>query len=438
MRPLTHAGRVLALVVIGGAPAVGVGLWLLAHAPWPDVWRWLTGAAIVTCWLGAALAARALVERPLQTVANLLSALREEDYSFRARAGRPDDPLGEVANELNALAGMLKAQRLGALEATALLRAVMAEIDVAVFAFDEHDVLRLVNRAGERLIGRTAERSLGRTAADLGLIEALSGEAPRVIDGLVAGRTARWDVRRGMFRQHGRPHRLLVLSDVSRALRDEERAAWQRLVRVLGHEINNSLAPIMSISASLASLLGREPPPDDLQADLTRGLGIIGQRAGALGRFTEAYAQIARLPPPRPVPVDVDALVRRVASLAADPRVTVVGGPPCEVLVDPDQVEQAAINLVRNALDAVDITGGRVDVGWTVAGGAVDVRIDDEGQGLAPTANLFVPFFTTKPRGTGIGLVLSRQIAEQNGGRVTLENRSDRTGASARLTLPVA
>lgn len=438
MRPLTHAGRVFALVVLGGAPAVGVGLWLLARAPWPDVWRWLAGASIVTCWLGAGLAARALVERPLQTVANLLSALREEDYSFRARAGRRDDPLGEVANELNALAGMLKAQRLGALEATALLRAVMAEIDVAVFAFDDHDVLRLVNRAGERLIGRTAERSLGRTAAELDLIEALSGEAPRVIDGLVAGRTARWEVRRGMFRQHGRPHRLLVLSDVSRALRDEERAAWQRLVRVLGHEINNSLAPIMSISASLASLLRREPPPDDLQADLTRGLEIIGQRAGALGRFTEAYAQIARLPPPRPVPVDVEALVRRVASLAADPRVTIAGGPPCEVLVDPDQVEQAAINLVRNALDAVDATGGRVDVSWTVAGGAVDVRIDDEGPGLAPTANLFVPFFTTKPRGTGIGLVLSRQIAEQNGGRVTLENRPDRTGASARLTLPAA
>ncbi len=435
---MTHAGRVLALALAAGAPAVAVSLWLLPRTGWNTPARTMLGITIVAAWLACGMLARRLVERPLQTVANLLSALREEDYSFRARAGRRDDALGEVAHELNALADVLKSQRLGALEATALLRAVMAEIDVAVFAFDDHDTLRLVNRAGARLLGRSAERSLGRTAEELDLAEALSGDAPRVVDGLFGGRTARWEVRRGMFRQEGRPHRLLVLSDVSRALREEERAAWQRLVRVLGHEINNSLAPIMSISASLDSLLKRDPPPDDLHADLRRGLEIIGQRAGALGRFTEAYAQIARLPPPRPTRIDAGTLVRRVATLAADPRVRVVEGPAVTMLADADQVEQAVINLVRNALDAARATDGRVEVIWTAENGVVEIRIDDEGPGLAPTANLFVPFFTTKPGGTGIGLVLSRQIAEQNGGRVVLENRPDRTGARARITLPLA
>lgn len=210
-------------------------------------------------WLAVALALRERVVRPLQTLSNMLAALREEDFSIRARGARTDDALGLALFEINSLGQTLREQRLGALEATALLARVMEEIDVAVFAFDETRSLQLVNRAGERLLAETAERLVGRSADEVGLAECLDGEAPRVLDATFPGGAGRWQLRRGTFRQGGRPHQLLVLADLSRALREEEREATRRLVRVLGHEINNSLAPIKSVAESLRDLLAKHP-----------------------------------------------------------------------------------------------------------------------------------------------------------------------------------
>lgn len=437
---LTHGSRVFLYALGGAVPAVVVALFALDRAGVSGDGQITVVLVLLLTSLGFASAARALVERPLQTLANLLSALREEDYSFRARIGRRDDALGEVTTELNTLAELLKTQRLGALEATALLRAVMEEIDVAVFAIDEERKLRLTNRAGARLLGRSVERSLGLSMSDLGLDGALqlAEKGGGVLDALYAGKPGRFEVRGGVFRQGGRPHQLLVMSDVSRALREEEREAWRRLIRVMGHEINNSLAPIKSIAASLETALRRDPPPADLGEDLRTGLSIVGKRADALGRFTAGYAQLARLPAPRPVKIRVEDLVTRVGSMRA---VAVVSGPDVAVAADPDQAEQALINLVKNALDAVAPRTDGVRLGWRELGpspGAlVEIVVDDDGPGLAPTANLFVPFFTTKTEGTGIGLALSRQIAEQNGGSVSLANRPE-GGARAVLALPRA
>jgi PAS domain S-box-containing protein len=339
--------------------------------------------------------------------------------------------------EVNVLASTLHDERLGALEATALLRTVMAEIDVAVFTFDGDHRLRLVNRAGERLIGRPVEQLLGRTAGDLGLSHFLAGLAPRVEDVAFPGGSGRWEVRRTTFRQEGRPHQLLVLADVSRPLRDEERQAWQRLIRVLGHEINNSLAPIKSIAGSLESMLARQPLPDDWEEDMRRGLAVVAARSESLSRFTTAYARLAKLPSPRLAPVNVPALVRRVAGVETRLDVRVAPGPDVTLRADPDQLEQLLINVLHNAVDAALETGGGVHVTWTRDAGAVDLVIDDEGAGLPGESNVFVPFFTTKPTGSGIGLVLSRQIAEAHGGTLTLENRTDRRGCRAHLRIPV-
>jgi PAS domain S-box-containing protein len=436
---LTHERRVQLLALAAGFPAVATALvllWLGDHAPRT---QWTLTALLVAVWLGFARAARTTVVRPLQTLSNLVGAFREEDFSFRARGRRGDDALAEVWREVNALADTLRQQRLGALEATALLRKVMEEIDVAVFTFDGDSRLRLVNRAGERMLGRPSERLLGRSAEELGLGPALAAGEPGLLEMTLPGGAGRFDVRGTTFREGGLPHRLLVLANMSRALREEERQAWQRLIRVLGHELNNSLAPIKSIAGSLESLLGREALPADWNEDMRRGLAVIGARAEALSRFTDAYSRLARLPPPQLQPVDVPALVRRVVGMEPRLAVAVRPGPDLAVKADPDQLEQLLINLLHNAADAALETGGGVEVGWARPdGGAryVEVWVDDEGPGLPSTANLFVPFFTTKPDGSGIGLVLCRQIAEAHGGALTLANRSDRSGCRALLRLP--
>lgn len=437
-RRLPHDRHIQLLALGAGLPALLLAAFLLWTSDLQPRTRWTLLVLVGLAWLAFASSAREAVTRPLQTLSNLLGALREEDFSFRARVGRGDDPLGEALSEVNSLAQTLREQRLGALEATALLRKVMEEIDVAVFAFDAASTLRLLNRAGERLLGAPAERRLGLAAEALGLAAFLGGDAPRIAEASFPGASGRFDVRRGTFRQRGKPMQLLVLADVSRALRDEERLAWQRLIRVIGHELNNSLAPIRSVAGSLEALVLREPRPVDWEEDLRRGLSVVAARAEALRRFMDAYAQLARLPAPSRRKVEIGPLVRRVAGLETRVAVAVEEGKPLTLEVDPDQIEHLLINLTRNGAEALAGRGGGVTLSWSLVekpSPAVEICVDDEGPGLPPSANLFVPFFTTKPGGSGIGLVLCRQIAEGHGGTLGLANRPE-GGCRATLRLP--
>ena len=356
----------------------------------------------------------------------------------RASGARNDDALGEVLREANALGETLHGQRLGALEAATLLRKVMAEIDVAVYAFDNDERLRLLNPQAERLLDQPAERLLGRRAADLHLAEFLKGDTTRIVDLDLPGGMGRWELRRARFHEGGLPHQLVVLSNLTRTLHEEERRAWRRLIQILRHEINNSLAPIHSLSGTLASLISHQPQPRDWQKDLRKGLEVIAERSEALNRFMTSYAQLTRLPKPQPGPVNVANWVQRVAGLETRMDVTVIVGPDVEIQADSDQLDQLLINLVRNAVDAVIETGGDVRIGWDLRRSHVELWVEDDGPGLPDTTNLFVPFFTTKPEGAGIGLALSRQIAEAHGGNLVLENRKGAAGSRARLRLSAA
>ena len=400
--------------------------------------QWTLAGLVAGAWILGAFAVQERVIRPLQTLSNLLAALGEADYSTRARGARPDDSLGLAYWEVNRLTETLRGRRLDSVEAEALLRRVIAEIHAAIFAFDAAGALRLVNRAGEALLGRASNTLLGSAAADLGLARYLAGADERIEEVVFPGKSGRWEIRRRQFRQGGRPHDLLVINDLSAVLREEERQAWRRLVRVLSHEINNSLAPIKSIAESLRGVLDREPRRNgDDDEDFARGLAIIADRSESLRRFMASYARLARLPPPSFAPVRVTELAHRVAGLERRHPVTIREGPDIVVRADPDQVEQLLINVVANAVDAVTESGGEVSVTWALERSAVEIRVDDAGPGLPDPSNLFVPFFTTKPGGSGIGLVLSRQIAEAHGGTLSIENRTDRTGCTARFRLPL-
>ncbi len=420
MRRMTYERRIQLLALAAGFPGPFIAMILLWHGNYSSGAVWTLAFLILSLWLGFALSLRHRVVFSLQTLSNLLAALREEDFSLRARGASSDDAMGEVMLEVNALGEVLRQQRLGAMEANALLRAVMEEIDLAVFTFDNNSKLRLVNRAGERLLGRQEERLLGFTAEELGLGACLEGEAAHTMELGFPGGSGRWGLRR-------------------------ERKAWQRLIRVLGHELNNSLAPIQSVAQGLESGLLSASKSSELQSeatvsildDLRQGLGIIRSRTEALGRFMAAYAQLARLPQPKLLPVNVAEWISRSIKLETRVRVSLLKGPDVVISADADQLEQLLINLVRNAADATLETGGSVQLGWSRQGAHLDVWVVDEGLGLPNTSNLFVPFFTTKPGGSGIGLVLSRQIAEAHGGELTLNNRSDARGCRALLRLPV-
>jgi len=429
--------RIFAGALLTVAPALlalAIALWFAMED--------LAGAAMIWCivalvTLALAAAVRRKTVYPLYTLANLLEALREGDYSLRGSRAQRGDALGEVVLEVNALAHSLREQRLSFEEKSALLAKVVATLDIAVLAFDAEGRLRLANPAAERLLAAPSAALAGRTAQTLGLDDCLAIADVRIVERSFAGGSGRWEVRRARFRENGFPHDLLVITDLSRALREEERVAWQRLLRVLGHELNNSLAPIRSMAGTLSKLADSEPLPTDWREDVQGGLRVIGDRAEALARFMSRYTQLARLPPPNPREVEFGALVRRAALLEQRVAVVIDDGPAMRLRVDPDQIEQALINLIQNAGDAALACAGTVNLYWRIDGGELVAEVIDDGPGLPPSENLFVPFFTTKPGGSGIGLVLARQIIEAHGGTLTLENRRDARGCVARLLLPV-
>lgn len=446
---LLYEKRIALFGVLAALPGMAFGTALIWSRAWPSDVKIALTALEFFLWFVLTLALLDQVVRPLQTLANVVGALREEDYSFRARGAARDDALGELALEINALADILTEQRIQSIEATALLSRVVEEINDPLFTFDPEHKLRLLNAAGERLLQQSAVRLLGQTATQLSLNACFEAANETLVALPYSTPNARWMVRKSSFRQNGVPHTLIVLSDVSRALREEERSAWQRLIRVLGHELNNSLAPIMSIAGSLASRLPQLELPESQQTDFQRGLNIIEARTASLHRFLQSYRRLAQMPSPTLQPVELPLLIERVAALETRLHIDITRGPNVIAMIDPDLIEQMLINLVRNAVDAAleqsQSTGPassgaaeppRVCMHWEQDDRKITLLVEDNGIGLLNPSNAFVPFYTTKPGGSGIGLVLCQQIAEAHGGSIALANRQSTRGCVVKVTLP--
>lgn len=439
---LLYEWRITLFTFLAVLPGIVTATILISFRPWPIALRTLL--ILLLCVVSALLmrVLRRQIIHPLHTLSNVIAALREEDFSFRARGATPNDPLGQLALEINTLAELLAAQNTRTIEATALLRRVIDVVDVPMFAFDPGNNLRLVNSAGERLMHKPSAALMGRAAGQLGLGDLMSAESEVQIV-LAQTPERRWFVRRSQFRQNGVPHTLLVLADVSRVIREGERSAWQRLIRVLGHELNNSLAPIKSIAGTLSTRVSELPVNAEQLQDFRRGLNIIEARAASLNRFLQAYRKLAQMPRPSVSLVPLKPLVERVAALESRVQVEVQPGPEVQAQIDADQIEQMLINLIKNAAEAAleahtpHIANAGVTICWSVIDSQLLVSVTDNGPGLSNPDNAFVPFYTTKQEGTGIGLVLSRQIAEAHAGSIRLANRQDASGCIATVVLPL-
>ena len=409
------------------------------------------GVAMAVLWLLAGTYFFDQLIRPLQTLTNVVAALREEDFSFRARGARRGDTLGDLALEINTLANTLQTQRSAASDALTLVERVMTSMPSPVLAFTLDGNLRLLNHAAERALHLMRTSAIGRSAGDLGLTSMLQAEDEKLYTHGVTSpsrtwASTRWSIRRTNFRLQGVPHTLFVLSDVASALREEERVAWQKLIRVLSHEINNSLTPIKSIAGTLRSRLPELQNEDQESpfSDFRRGLQVIEERAASLNRFLQAYQHLTHLPAPRPQRFPLQDLLEQLVTLETRLPVVVSSASSLEVFADRDQLGQLLINLIRNAVDAVKTPytsttqTPEVLVEAFSTNEEIIVQIHDNGAGLTNSANLFVPFYTTKPDGSGIGLVLARQIAAAHKGSLTLGNRTDRPGCTAELRLPAA
>jgi len=434
--PLPFQRRIILLALGGGVPALILAIILLPRLDFADSVLRLIVIVLFAVWMGFAVAVYRATVEPLRSIANLLEALRGGDYAVRGRYARKGDALGDVVLESNRLGATLRAQRFEALEASALLHKVLTEIDVAVLAFDGDGFIRLANRAAGDLLRRRPETLIGLSAADARIAALLQGPAVSNENFVFPGRSGRWQVMRETFREGGLQYRLLVVTDLSQALRDEERRAWRRLIRVIWHELNNSLAPIKSVIETSRDALGSGPLDADERLELSQSLAVMAERAEGLRRFLSRYSELARMPEPTPGDCNAGALLRQVAAVQLPGRVRITAPDGLMVRCDADQLQQALINLVRNAIEATAGGTEPVELRAVPARDGVVFEVEDCGPGVANPDNLFVPFFTTKPGGSGIGLVLARQVTEAHGGTLSLTNRTDRSGCIARLTIP--
>lgn len=384
-------------------------------------------------WLLLAHRIKSLLQSHFYSLSNVIESVRVGDYSLRIAKQENGSAWSDVYREINLLAQTQQDNRIQGVESHILLDKLLAEFDAPVFIFDRSDILKNINPMGCELLSQTKQQLVDKHAKQIHLDRLLAAESRTVLEHWFPNKGGRWELRKNYFVQDGVRYTLILVNDLSRTLREEERNAWIRLIRVLGHELNNSLASLSSVSQSLQKQLHDEKTSSWYER-YSKALSLIDERSMSLLRFTEAYTRLAKLPPPQKAEIKLHQLFDSLKGLVSgtfeiiDDKQTTIEG-------DRDQLSQLFINLMKNAVEASSIDKP-VHIQWQRFEQGVRVQIIDEGIGLPSSDNLFVPFYTTKSGGSGIGLFLSQQIAEGHNGSLQLHNRSETAGCVAEVWLP--
>lgn len=408
-------------------------LWLIDYSVYAKV---LLTTLLSLSVFGFAWLIKKQLQFQFQTLSNLVEAIRGGDFTLRGKKRADNDPLAELTGQINLLSASLNEQRVASEEAYRLLDKTIAHINVAIFAFDANNQIKLANPAAGRLFSCDFLQLLGQSADELALTQFFTNEQTQLLEHTFPAGSGRWQIRLDSYRDKGIQGKLLFINDLKTVLREEELKAWKNLIKVISHEVNNSLYPISSMSQTLSKLVNREPLADDWKEDVSEGLSVIGERANNLTDFIKRYAKVAKLPEPHKQIFSMSQLIAHTAIIKSNPQDIIIdenSNQDMELFADQSMIEQVMINLLKNALEA----GAPIELSWGENKQSQWLVILDHGAGIKNSANLFVPFYSTKPTGSGIGLVLCQQILDKHQGTLTLEN-SERAGCSVKVTLPNA
>lgn len=434
-RRLATELRLFLLVLSNAIPVTLLLVWLSVESPLPRAAKWAIAVVVLAWILVVAATVRRELLRHIRTLSNIVESTRAQDYSMKATRARDPGELAELYQQINGLTDSLRIGRQSEQELLSILEKVVSQINVAIIVFDAHDQIRLVNQLAGALLKSSPDKLIGVRCADTVLAQLPFSDEPKLIDFRFPGAEGRWQIRQHYYRHQGQASRIVFIADLKQVLSDEEIAAWQRLIRVISHEVNNSLTPITSLCQTLTGILAKSG--NEADADVRLGLSVIAERAKGLQDFISVYARLARLPEPNRVLFPAAVLAGKLQRIFAGQALEIVPFPDVAVFGDPVHLEQALINLIKNGLEANPAGASAVLLSCRLRDGQCEFQIADHGAGIGNPDNLFVPFYTTKTEGAGIGLILCRQIAAKHHGHVSLENRTDGPGAVARLILPL-
>jgi len=397
---------------------------------------WSTvGLGLVISYGCLVIALYRLVITPYYSLTSLTEALKMEDYSLRAKSPFSQGIVAKLFNELSSLSQSLQVSKSRYDQQMFLLYGLIEQLESPVLILDQDDQLQHANPAVSQLFSVPWQTLKQSPAQKLGLKKL--NDFWCFDDSKPLNMANKWQIRQSEFKENNNNYQLLMLNNISQELQKNEQQAWQNIIRILNHEVRNSLTPISALSQNLLEM------PNLTPEQCQQAIKIIDSRSNNLLQFIDSYSDLAKLPLPNIQQFDLTELLQGIASLVK--QVTINLSNPLIIKADKGQLEQVLLNLIKNAKEA-QLSKGKpnknlsedIEVQVFKTDQQVIIKVLDQGCGIANTDNLFVPFYTTKAEGTGIGLALSRQIISNHQGELTLTNRPDQTGAVASITLSLA